>query len=742
MQAMLWFNVLCKRFYTVFSGLILSLIARFAALRSRIRPSRQGGAPKVAGQWFDGKMLLLEYHEVEPELLGVVCAMAGPLQCSTKEPAGMPFHIAVLRQQGLIEESESDGEGSGEAASDLPESSRPSSSGGVTDADLQPPPGVSWKRSKSKRKLNDKKKRDADYYALLGLQNERWTATEQQLRLAYRRTCLEAHPDKALAGIDDPEEKQRIEDKFKTIQEAYECLSDPAKRREYDSTDEFDDTLPTACDPADFFKVFGPAFRRNARWSVDPKVPDVGAPDATWAEVAAFYEFWFAFKSWREIPHPDEEEVESAESREHRRWMERINAKLREKGKKEEAKRLREFVEAAWRIDPRVAAHRDQERLERERKKAEKEEARKQQREEEERRKAEEETRRLQEEEEAKRQAAEAKKQREADKKALKRERQRLRALVGDGDSRLLAEDEAEKLCQGLDTASLAALSDAASAAGLTPEQRRAILEGRIEDMRRAEEAAAEEKDRQRQEAAAALKDIAKRDHARRMASMAAWTDEELRLLDKACKKFPMGTPKRWEVVATYVRTRPLDEVLLMVKERQGAASNRLRQQEDWKGAAKKRADVKSEADLRCMAFTDVQVEVQEVPSGDSSAPGSAGARPSSSSGGGTGGSSTSAATAAAPAAAPAPAAAAPVAAASSAPAANGAGSKSKKVVSADSGEWSEQQELALVQGLKQFGKELTDRWERIATVVEGKSKAQCFRRYKELREAFKANKA
>lgn len=32
-------------------------------------------------------------------------------------------------------------------------------------------------------------------------------------------------------------------------------LSDPAKRREYDSTDEFDDTLPLDCKPADFFKV-------------------------------------------------------------------------------------------------------------------------------------------------------------------------------------------------------------------------------------------------------------------------------------------------------------------------------------------------------------------------------------------------------------------------------------------------------------------------------------------------------
>lgn len=45
-----------------------------------------------------------------------------------------------------------------------------------------------------------------------------------------------------------------------------------------------------------------------------------------------------------------------------------------------------------------------------------------------------------------------------------------------------------------------------------------------------------------------------------------------------------------------------------MVKEHQGASSTRMKAQEDWKGAAKKRAEVTSEADLRCAAFTDVEV--------------------------------------------------------------------------------------------------------------------------------------
>lgn len=39
------------------------------------------------------------------------------------------------------------------------------------------------------------------------------------------------------------------------VQEAYDNLSDPAKRREFDSVDEFDDSLPEACAAADFYKV-------------------------------------------------------------------------------------------------------------------------------------------------------------------------------------------------------------------------------------------------------------------------------------------------------------------------------------------------------------------------------------------------------------------------------------------------------------------------------------------------------
>lgn len=31
-------------------------------------------------------------------------------------------------------------------------------------------------------------------------------------------------------------------------------------------------------------------------------------------QVDAFYNFWYSFKSWREFPHPDEEDIEQARS--------------------------------------------------------------------------------------------------------------------------------------------------------------------------------------------------------------------------------------------------------------------------------------------------------------------------------------------------------------------------------------------------------------------------------------------
>ncbi|CAH0484819.1 unnamed protein product [Peronospora farinosa] len=66
---------------------------------------------------------------------------------------------------------------------------------------------------------------DVDYYTTLGIEK---TATEDEIKRAYRKMAIRFHPDK---NIDD---KEAAEVKFKEIGEAYSILSDPDKRRQYD----------------------------------------------------------------------------------------------------------------------------------------------------------------------------------------------------------------------------------------------------------------------------------------------------------------------------------------------------------------------------------------------------------------------------------------------------------------------------------------------------------------------------
>ncbi|RMZ54014.1 hypothetical protein APUTEX25_002591 [Auxenochlorella protothecoides] len=255
-----------------------------------------------------------------------------------KEPAGHLYHLFALKQTGLHEESEEEDTAADDEAG---AKSRSSSVNDFSSLDEEATSGTKWK---GKGKKKGKKKGHGDLYALLGLQNERWMATPDQIRLAYRKSALLHHPDKQGIPSGDEVGKQEAEDKFKAIQEAYETLFDPAKRREFDSLDEFDDSLPGEVESAEaFYTVYGQAFSRNSRWAVHQPAPTLGDDTSSYEEVDKFYDFWYGFKSWREFPHPDEEDIEQAEGREHKRWIERINAKLREKGTKAEARRIREL---------------------------------------------------------------------------------------------------------------------------------------------------------------------------------------------------------------------------------------------------------------------------------------------------------------------------------------------------------------------------------------------------------------
>ncbi|KAL0842698.1 hypothetical protein Bca101_015943 [Brassica carinata] len=388
-----------------------------------------------------------------------------PVKAFNREPAGHAFHSAALKLLGCAKEGKKE-----DTTSESPKK--------VADGkDVEDIPSYetyknSHSSSNSKGKKNKKSdKEQHDHYALLGLGSLRYLATEDQIRKSYRDAALKLHPDKLAAALlltDESEEakeakKEAIESHFKLIQEAYEVLMDPAKRRIFDSTDEFDDKVPSDCAPKDFFKVFGPAFKRNAKWSVNPRVPDLGDENTPVKEVDKYYNFWYAFKSWREFPEEEEHVLEEAESREEKRWMERENARKTQKARKEEYARIRTLVDNAYKKDPRIVKRKEEEKAKKQAKKDEKVNAKKKL-EEEAAAAIEEEKRRKEEEAKLAAEAAQQqKKNKEKEKKLRTKERSRLRTLSAPVLSqRLLGISVAhvEDLCMSLNTEQLRSLCD------------------------------------------------------------------------------------------------------------------------------------------------------------------------------------------------------------------------------------------------------------------------------------------
>ncbi|MFZ5584717.1 MAG: DnaJ C-terminal domain-containing protein [Thermodesulfobacteriota bacterium] len=64
-----------------------------------------------------------------------------------------------------------------------------------------------------------------DYYQVLGVDKK---ASQEEIKKAYRKLALKYHPDRN-------KEDKSAEEKFKEVGEAYAVLSDPAKRKEYDT---------------------------------------------------------------------------------------------------------------------------------------------------------------------------------------------------------------------------------------------------------------------------------------------------------------------------------------------------------------------------------------------------------------------------------------------------------------------------------------------------------------------------
>lgn len=89
------------------------------------------------------------------------------------------------------------------------------------------------KDSKIQSKLREaqielKKSKNKDYYKILGVSK---TADEKDIKKAYRTQTKEYHPDKYKGDLTEEQIMQKMAD----INEAYEVLSDPEKRHQYDN---------------------------------------------------------------------------------------------------------------------------------------------------------------------------------------------------------------------------------------------------------------------------------------------------------------------------------------------------------------------------------------------------------------------------------------------------------------------------------------------------------------------------
>ncbi|TDL24023.1 DnaJ-domain-containing protein [Rickenella mellea] len=74
--------------------------------------------------------------------------------------------------------------------------------------------------------------KDLDFYTVLGIAQN---ASADEVRKAYKQRALETHPDKLKLDKNcSAEEKEKSEEKFRMVNDAFVVLSDPHQRRAYD----------------------------------------------------------------------------------------------------------------------------------------------------------------------------------------------------------------------------------------------------------------------------------------------------------------------------------------------------------------------------------------------------------------------------------------------------------------------------------------------------------------------------
>lgn len=228
-----------------------------------------------------------------------------------------------------------------------------------------------------------------DYYELLGVER---TATEDEIKKAYRRKALELHPDRNYGNVESATTL------FAEIQSAYEVLSDPQERAWYDShkdvllrgdqatgpgADEFSYNIRMTTaeevvklmmkfngrmefnnSPSGFFGGLNDFFKQLAKeediacqWEDQEglEYPEFGMDNDEYDDVVRpFYAVWNGFASKKSYSWKDQYKLSDAPDRRIRRLMEKENKKLREDAVQEYNEAVRSLVAFVRKRDPRV----------------------------------------------------------------------------------------------------------------------------------------------------------------------------------------------------------------------------------------------------------------------------------------------------------------------------------------------------------------------------------------------------